>query len=240
MARRFLLLAFTWGWLTWLTGCTPTTSSPKGNFGQSPQLQLEHPLRAPSSQALLTQFAAAHARADSVVKLAIPDAKDWACLTTNYGFSYPNWEAHSTDTLPGPARVYKFYYGLLHQGDTVRSAIVSIGADLRIHPSDLAELVAYQQFLRGELPIGQRKAVSIGTHYGLQEAGASVTFHSGNVALIDTLSSLRLVRAYYAALIVHPVLFYWELSNECNGCAWLRISARSGDLLLQGKTQVIY
>jgi hypothetical protein len=240
MLRTPTLLAFTLGWLPWLIGCTPMAGNPKGNFGKSPQLHLEHAPTVPSSQALLTQFAAAHARADSVVKLAIPDPEDWAFLTTKYEFSYQNWIARPTDTLPGPARVYEFYYGLLHQADTVRSAVVSIGADLRIHPSDLAELVAYRQFLHGELPIGRLKAVAIATHYGLQEVGASVTFHSGNVALIDTFATLQPVSAYYADLAVHPVLYYWELMNACNGCAWLRVSARSGKLLQQGKTQVLY
>lgn len=233
-------LAFALGWFTCLPGCNPAPTHSKGNFGESPRLRLTSQISNLSRQALLTQFAAAHARADSVVKLAIPAAEDWTFLTTDYGFSYPNWEASPKDTLAGPARKYKFYYGLLHQGDTVQSAIISIGSDLRIHPSELAEVAAYQQFLQGELAIGRRKAVSLATQYGLQEAGATVTFHSANVALIDTLPSLQAVRSYYAYLAIHPTFFYWELRNDCDGCAWLKIGARTGQILEQGKTQIMY
>lgn len=67
-----------------------------------------------------------------------------------------------------------------------------------------------------------------------------MTFHSGNVPLIDTLSSLQRVNAYYQDFAVHPVLFYWELHNYCDGYAWLRVGAGSGKLLQRGKTQVVY
>lgn len=223
-----------------MLGCTPIASPSTGNFGKLPPLQLVHERAARPSQTLLAQFTAAHARADSIVKLAIPDAQHWASLTTHSGFSYPNWEAHLTDTLPGPATEYKFYYGLLYQGDTIQSAVVSIGPDLRVYPSELAELVAYQQFLQGDLTIGQRKAVAIATHYGLQEAGASVTFHSGEVMRMDTLATLQAVRAHYANLAAHPLLYYWDLRSACNNCAWLRIGAASGQVLQQGKTVIMY
>lgn len=227
-------------WATGLMGCTTATNGPTGDFGRPPRLYLKHPRSAPSSQALLQQFAAAHLRADSVVMLALPDARDQASLITAYGFNYPCWEAHPGDTLPGPALEYKFYYGLLHQGDTVQSAIVRIGPDLRIRPSELAELAAYRKFRHGELAIGRQEAIAIAKRYGLTEPGAVVTFHSGNVPLIDTLSSLQPVNAYYQDLTLHPVLFYWELQNECDGCAWLQVGAGSGKLLQRGKTQVVY
>ena len=241
MARvtTFLALVLVVGTIG-LMGCTTATNNPTGNFGQPPRLYLKHPRNASSSQALLQQFAAAYARADSVVMLALPEARDRAYLTTAYGFTYPYWEAHPADTLPGPALEYKFYYGLLHQGDTVQSAIVSIGPDLRIRPSELAELAAYRKFLHGELAIGRQEAIAIAKPYGLKEPGAVVTFHSGNVPLIDTLSSLQRVSAYYQDFAVHPVLFYWELQNYCDGCAWLQVGAGSGKLLQRGKTQVVY
>lgn len=56
--------------------------------------------------------------------------------------------ASATDTLPGPALQYEFYYGLLHQGDTIESAVVSFGPDRQVYPSKLAELVAYSGLLR--------------------------------------------------------------------------------------------
>jgi hypothetical protein len=241
MARMTTFFALVlMAWANWLAGCTTATNNPTGNFGHTPLLYLKHPRSAPSSQALLHQFAAAHARADSVVMMALPDAQDWASLTTTYGFTYPYWEANLADTLPGPALEYKFYYGLLHQGDTVQSAIVSIGPDLRIRPSELAELAAYKKFLQGELAIGRQKAIAIAKRHGLKEPGAVVTFHSGNVPLIDTLSSLQPVSAYYNDLTIHPVLFYWELQNDCDGCAWLQVGAGNGKLLQKGQTQVVY
>lgn len=227
------------GWFACLMGCSSATNTPNGNFGQSPPLKLKHPASAPSSQALMKQFAAAHVRADSVVKLAVPDAQDWAFLTTDYGFTYPNWEAHPGDTLPGPALEYKFYYGLLYQGDTIRSAIVSIGPDGRIFPSELAELVAYQKFLHGGLTIGQQKAVVIGMRHGLKERDVVVTFHTSEWAN-DTLTSLKPVEAYYHQLALDPALAYWKLQNYCDGCAWLKVGAGTGKLLEQGKTVIIH
>ncbi|SMB99616.1 hypothetical protein SAMN00120144_3702 [Hymenobacter roseosalivarius DSM 11622] len=85
-STAFLTLALM-GCSTWLMGCSTTTNNPQGNFGQPPQLHLTHPLNVPSSQALLHQFAAAHARADSLVRLAIPDTSAWKSLPTSYGFS---------------------------------------------------------------------------------------------------------------------------------------------------------
>lgn len=211
----FLLLALI-ACSTGLIGCSHATNKPAGNFGQAPQLHLKQPLNAPSSQVLLRQFAAAHARADSLVRLAIPDTSDQKSLLTHYGFSYPYWVASATDTLPGPAQEYEFGYSLLHQGDTIASALITIGPDLRVYPSELAELIAYQRFITGDLEIGPKQAVGVAVGAGVKQAGAEAGFYAGGFTA-DTLSRLRQVSAYYQEVIDNPRTCYWLVENDCNG-----------------------
>ncbi|WBA44248.1 hypothetical protein [Hymenobacter canadensis] len=223
-----------------LIACKPDLGSAKGNFGQHPQLHLQQHRFSASSQRLLNQFAEAHTLADSVVKLAIPDKRHWQYLITDYGLSYPYWEAHPTDTLPGPALEYKFYYGLLYRGDTIRSAIVSISPNMRVNTTELAELVAYNHFLMGNLEIGPKQAFAIASAYGVKEKEASITFH-GNSFYSDQFFTLQQVKATYHAMgEVAPASFYWDIQSTCDGCASLKVNAANGKAFAVGKTVFIY
>ena len=234
----FLLLALI-ACSTGLIGCSHATNKPTGNFGQPPQLHLKQPINAPSSQVLLRQFAAAHARADSLVRLAIPDTSDQKSLLTHYGFSYPYWVASATDTLPGPAQKYEFSYSLLHQGDTIASALITIGPDLRVHPSELAELIAYQRFITGDLEVGPKQAVGVAVGAGVKQAGAEAGFYAGGFTA-DTLSRLRQVGAYYQEVIDNPRTCYWLVENDCNGCVRLKVNASNGKVFGQDKIIFVY
>ncbi|RZK22538.1 MAG: hypothetical protein EOO56_08260 [Hymenobacter sp.] len=215
------------------------TNNPVGNFGQHPQLHLKQTLNAPSSQVLLHQFAVAHARADSLVRLAIPDTSDQKSLLTDYGFSYPSWVASATDTLPGPAQKYEFSYSLMHQGDTIGSALVTIGPDLRVYPSELAELIAYQRFIMGDLEIGPKQAVGVAVGSGVKQKGAEVGFYAGGFTL-DTLTRLKQVSTYYQEVITNPRACYWLVENDCNGCTRLKVNASNGKVFGQDKIIFVY
>ena len=234
----FLVLALM-GCSTGLTGCSTAPNNATGNFGQPPQLHLKHPRDAASSQVLLRQFAAAHARADSLVRLAIPDTSDQKSLLTGYGFSYPHWVAYTTDTLPGPALEYEFSYSLLHQGDTIGSALVTIGPDRRVYPSELAEIVAYQRFLTGDLEIGPRQAVGVAVGAGAKEKGAEVGFYAGGFTP-DTLTGLQQAGVYYQEVIANPRTCFWLVENDCNGCVRLKVNASNGKVIGQDKIIFVY
>ena len=234
----FFLLAFI-ACSAGLIGCSKATNNPTGNFGQHPQLHLKQPLNAPSSQVLLRQFAAAHARADSLVRLAIPDTSDQKSLLTRYGFSYPYWVASASDTLPGPAQKYEFSYSLLHQGDTIASALVTIGPDRRVYPSELAELIAYQRFITGDLEIGPKQAVGVAVGAGVKQKGAEADFYVGGFTP-DTLTRLQQASAYYQEVIANPRTCYWLVENDCNGCVRLKINASSGKVFGQDKIIFVY
>ena len=223
----------------WLIGCSTATNNSTGNFGHPPQLHLKQPLDAPSSKVLLHQFAAAHARADSLVRLAIPDARDRKFLLTHYGFSYPYWVASATDTLPGPAQKYEFNYSLMHQGDTIESALLTIGPDLRVYPSELAELVAYQRFLTGDLEIGPKQAVGVAVDFGVKQKGAEVGFYAGGFTP-DTLTDLQQASTYYQKLIANPKPCYWLVENNCDGCVRLKVNASNGKVFDQDKVMFMY
>ena len=222
-----------------LIGCSNATNNPTGNFGQPPQLHLKQPLTAPSSQVLLRQFAAAHARADSLVRLAIPDTSDQKSLLTSYGFSYPYWVAHATDTLPGPAQKYEFSYSLLYQGDTIASALVTIGPDRRVYPSELAELIAYQRFLTGDLEIGPKQAVGVAVGAGVKQKGAEAGFYAGGFTS-DTLTKLQQANAYYQEVVANPRTCYWLVENDCNGCIRVKVNASNGKVFEQDKIIFVY
>jgi len=222
-----------------LIGCSTATKNSAGNFGQPPQLYLKQPLNAPSSLVLLRQFAAAHARADSLVRLAIPDTSDQKSLLTRYGFSYPYWVASATDTLPGPAQKYEFSYSLLHQGDTIASALVTIGPDLRVYPSELAELIAYQRFITEDLEIGPKQAVSVAVGAGVKQKGADAGFYAGGFTP-DTLTKLQQASAYYQEVIANPRTCYWLVENDCNGCVRLKVNASDGKVFGRDKIIFVY
>lgn len=237
-SHAFLLLALI-ACSTGLIGCSNAANKPTGSFGQPPQLHLKQPLDAPSSQVLLRQFAAAHARADSLVRLAIPDTSDQKSLLTHYGFSYPYWVASATDTLPGPAQKYEFSYSLIHQGETTASALITIGPDLRVYPSELAELIAYQRFITGDLEIGPKQAVGIAVGSGVKQTGAEVGFYAGGFTA-DTLTRLQQVSAYYQEVIASPRACYWLVENDCNGCVRLKVNASNGKVFGQDKIIFVY
>lgn len=223
----------------WLIGCSTATNNPVGNFGQHPQLHLKQTLNALSSQVLLHQFAAAHARADSLVRLAIPDTGDQKSLLTRYGFSYPSWVASATDTLPGPAQEYEFSYSLMHQGDTIGSALVIIGPDLRVYPSELAELIAYQRFITGDLEIGPKQAVGVAMGFGVKQKDAEVGLYAGGFTS-DTLTNLQQVSTYYQEVTANPRTCYWLVENNCNGCARVKVNAADSKVIGQDKIIFVY
>ena len=160
-------------------------------------------------------------------------------MLTHYGFSYPYWVASATDTLPGPAQEYEFSYSLMHQGDTIGSALITIGPDLRVYPSELAELIAYQRFITGDLEIGPKQAVGVAVGFGVKQTGAEAGFYAGGFTA-DTLTRLHQVSAYYQEVIDNPRTCYWLVENDCNGCVRLKVNASNGKVFGQDKLIFVY
>jgi hypothetical protein len=222
-----------------LGSCNTTTKIANGNFGQSPRINYPQSLASDSLTIFLNQLTNAHALADSIVKLVINDKRYYKFLTTEYGFTYPYWEKHLKDTLTGPAKEYKFYYGLLHDGDTIKSAIVSINSDMRINTCEIYELIAYKKFLNGKLSIGPKEALKEATAYGIKEKGVSMTFHASYYSL-DKLADIQHVSTLYEKALIDSGKFFWEISNDCNGCVSLKVDAASGEVFDKGNIQYIY
>lgn len=222
-----------------LADCSTRTKRGNGNFGHIPEMNVSQPRESASNQILQVQFTDAHAIADSIVKIVIDDTSAYKCLITDYGFSYPYWVKSLNDTLSGPALEYKFYYGLLFEGDTIKYANISVGSDMRINYCDINELIAYKKFLNGELEIGPKQALAEAIPFGIKDVDVSTIFHSSNFS-IDTLPNIQCARKAYDKALANPGNFFWEIRNTCNGCVWLKVDASNGVVFDQGRVMYQY
>ncbi|TPG62431.1 hypothetical protein EAH73_19765 [Hymenobacter nivis] len=117
--------------------------------------------------------------------------------------------------------------------------LVTIGPDRRVYPSQLAELIAYQRFITGDLEIGPKQAVGVAVGSGVKQKDAKVGFYAGGFTP-DTLTRLQQASAYYQEVIANPRTCYWLVQNDCNGCVGLKVNAANGHVFEQGKITFMY
>lgn len=130
------------------------------------------------------------------------------------GFVYENVVWHITDTLFHLPKGYQIFYDFVYKGDTITSFRADFDASLQIIDYRNFHLLSFRKFIDKELPITERKAREIALRNGMKKQDLDLIFYCSNDK------------------------FYWECKNNCDGCLYLEIDAKSGNVFGQGK--VVY
>ena len=130
------------------------------------------------------------------------------------GFEYDNVVFHITDTLSQLPKRYQIFYDFLFKGDTLGSFRADFDSTVKVIYDRNFHLIAFRQFIDKELPITKTKATEIALKNGLKGQGLEVILNCSSDK------------------------FYWDCKNYCNGCLYLDIDARTGNIIRQGK--VVY
>lgn len=130
------------------------------------------------------------------------------------GFVYENVLLHITDSLFDLPKGYQIFYDFIYRGDTITSFRADFDASLRIIDYRNFHLIAFRKFIDKELPITENKAREIAIRNGMKKQDLDLIFY----CLSDK--------------------FYWECKNNCDGCLYLEIDAKSGNVI--GKGKIVY
>jgi hypothetical protein len=130
------------------------------------------------------------------------------------GFEYENVVWHLSDTLFQLPNGYQIFYDFIYKGDTTTSFRADFNANLRVIDYRKFHLLAFRKFIDEELPITERKAREIALRKGMREQDLDLIFYCTNDK------------------------FYWSAKNDCDGCLYLDIDAKTGSIIGQGK--VVY
>jgi hypothetical protein len=130
------------------------------------------------------------------------------------GFEYENVVWHTSDTLSLLPKSYQIFFDFVYKGDTITSFRADFDASLRIIDYRNFHLLAFRKFIDKELVITENRAREIALRNGMKEQHLDLIFYCSTDK------------------------FYWKCENDCNGCLYLEIDAKSGNVIGQGK--VVY
>jgi hypothetical protein len=130
------------------------------------------------------------------------------------GFEYDNAVLHLSDTLLELPKNYQIFYDFIYQGDTLSSFRADFDANLKAIDYGNFHLFAFRKFIDKELTITKPKAADIALKNGMSRQSLELNFN----CTADKI--------------------YWECKNDCDGCTYLDIDAKTGNIIGQGK--VIY
>lgn len=130
------------------------------------------------------------------------------------GFEYDNVVWHLSDTLLKLPKSYQIFYDFIYQGDTLSSFRADFDANIKVIDYRNFHLLAFRKFIDKELTITEPKAAEIALKNGMKRQNLELVFNCS----VDK--------------------FYWECKNDCDGCLYLDIDAKTGNIIGQGK--VVY
>jgi hypothetical protein len=134
--------------------------------------------------------------------------------TNATGLEYDNVVLSVEDTLSKMPKTYQIFYDFIFKGDTISSFRADYDSTLKSIDYRKFYLTAFRQFIDKKLTIINSIAADIAVRNGMKREG---------LQLILNCSADK---------------FYWECKNDCNGCLYLDIDAKTGNIIGQGK--VIY
>jgi hypothetical protein len=132
------------------------------------------------------------------------------------GFEYDNVVWHTSDTLNQLPKSYQIFYDFVYKGDTLSSFRADFDSNTKIIDYRNFYLIAFRKFIDKELTITKRKATEIAIKNGMKREGLELIFNC---------SSNK---------------FYWECKNDCDGCLYLNIDAKTGNIFGKGITVYKY
>jgi hypothetical protein len=130
------------------------------------------------------------------------------------GFGYENVVLSVMDTLTKVPNSYHIFYDFLYKGDTLSLFWADFDSTLRVIDYRNFHLTAFRQFIDKKLTITRTKAIEIAVKNGVKRQG------------LDPILNCSADK------------FYWECKNDCDGCLYLEIDAKTGNIIVQGK--VVY
>lgn len=130
------------------------------------------------------------------------------------GFEYDYAVRHISDTLLQLPKSYQIFYDFVYKGDTLTSFRADFDSSTKIIDYRNFHLLAFRYFIDKNLTVTKTKATEIVLKNGMK---------SQDLELIFRCSADK---------------FYWECKNNCNGCLYLDIDAKTGKIIGQGK--VVY
>jgi len=130
------------------------------------------------------------------------------------GFEYDYVVHHMSDSLLQLPKSYQIFYDFVYKGDTITSFRADFDSITKIIDYRNFHLLAFRQFIDKKLSVTRAEATTIALNNGMK---------SQDLELIFNCSADK---------------FYWECKNDCDGCLYLDIDAKTGNIIGQGK--VVY
>jgi hypothetical protein len=130
------------------------------------------------------------------------------------GFEYENVVLSVKDTLTQMPNNYQIFYDFLYKGDTLSLFRADFDSSLKVIDYRNSHLTAFRQFIDKKLTITRTKAIEIALKNGMKKQDLDPNLNCS------------------------ADKFYWDCKNYCNGCLYLDIDAKTGNIIRQGK--VVY
>ena len=140
------------------------------------------------------------------------------------GFEYDYVVRQITDTLIQLPKTYQIFYDFIYKGDTVSLFRADFDSTVKIIDYWYFHLLAFRKFINKELTITSDKAKQIAIDNGMKSQNLDALF--------------KCSKEYPDTTNNNSVIYSWECKNNCNGCLYLGIDAKTGNIIERGK--VIY
>lgn len=130
------------------------------------------------------------------------------------GFDYKNVVLSVKDTLTELPNSYQIFYDFLYKDDTLSLFRADFDSNLKVIDYRNFYLTAFRRFIDKKLTITRTKAIEIALKSGMKRQD------------LDPILNCSADK------------FYWECKNNCDGCLYLEIDAKTGNIIGTGK--VVY
>ena len=130
------------------------------------------------------------------------------------GFEYNNVVQDMSDSLFQLPKTYQIFYDFVYKADTITTFRADFDSITKIIDYRNFHLLAFRQFIDKKFTVTRAEATTIALNNGMK---------SQDLELIFNCSADK---------------FYWQCKNDCDGCLYLDIDAKSGKIIGQGK--VVY
>lgn len=150
-----------------------------------------------------------------MTKISAKEFHEYFCFNTRAtGLEYKNVVLNIQDTLTQIPNGYQIFYDFIYKGDTLSLFRADFDSSLKVIDYRNFHLTAFRKFIDKKLTITRIKAIEIAVKNGMKREG------------LDPILNCSVDK------------FYWECKNNCDGCLYLEIDAKTGNIIVQGK--VVY
>jgi hypothetical protein len=182
----------------------------------TPKLFLENPIKLrTSNKQLQSNFDSCLRFTQQLIKTQVSDKeflKYFSLSKRATSFEYDYDAQHISDTLFQLPKTYQIFYDFVYKGDTLTS--------FRAYFDSNAKIIDYRNFhllaflIDKKLTVTREDATTIALKNGMKRQDLELIFNCS------------------------ADKFYWKCKNDCNGCLYLDIDAKTGNII--GKGTVVY